>query len=154
MPARAARERPMALVEKSVLVGHSAAQMYALVDRVEDYPRFLPWCSSSRVEYRDGSITRAALAIDFRGFAMTFRTENRTSPGESIEIRLLSGPFHSLDGTWRFIALAPDACKIDFRLRYEFASRLLERPAAPVFAYIANTLVDAFVKRADQLYGL
>jgi ribosome-associated toxin RatA of RatAB toxin-antitoxin module len=143
----------MALVERSVLVGHSAQQMYALVDRVEDYPQFLPWCSASRLEYRDGTVTRAAVSIDFRGFAVTFRTENRTNPSESIEIRLLSGPFRTLDGTWRFIALAAAACRVDFRLHYEFSSRLLERPAAPVFGYIANTLVDAFVRRADKLYG-
>ena len=143
----------MALVEKSVLVPHSAEQMYALVEQVELYPRFLPWCSGTTVEYRDGKMTRAAVSIDFRGFKQTFRTENQTRPHELIEIRLLSGPFRSLDGAWRFTALSPQACRIDFRLHYEFSTRLLERPAAPVFGFIANSLVDAFVKRAEQLYG-
>jgi ribosome-associated toxin RatA of RatAB toxin-antitoxin module len=143
----------MALVEKSVLVPHSAEQMYALVEQVELYPRFLPWCSGTTVEYRDGKVTRAAVSVDFRGLKQTFRTENQTRPHELIEIRLLSGPFRSLDGAWRFTALSPQACRIDFRLHYEFSTRLLERPAAPVFGFIANSLVDAFVKRAERLYG-
>jgi ribosome-associated toxin RatA of RatAB toxin-antitoxin module len=143
----------MALVEKSVLVAHSAEQMYALVEQVEHYPQFLPWCSGTTVEYRDGKVTRAAVAVDFRGLKQTFRTENRTRPPELIEIRLLSGPFRTLDGSWRFTALSAAACRIDFRLHYEFSTRLLERAAAPVFAFIANSLVDAFVKRAEKLYG-
>jgi ribosome-associated toxin RatA of RatAB toxin-antitoxin module len=143
----------MALVEKSVLVAYSAERMYALVNAVEGYPRFLPWCSGTQVEHRDAEMTRAAVSIDFRGFKQTFRTENRTYPGERIEIKLVSGPFRTLDGTWRFTPLSATACRIDFRLHYEFSSRLLERPAAPVFGYIANTLVDAFVTRAEKLYG-
>jgi ribosome-associated toxin RatA of RatAB toxin-antitoxin module len=143
----------MAQVERSVLVGYSAQRMYALVNDVERYPQFLPWCSGTQVEHRDPETTRAAVSIDFRGFKQTFRTENRTYPGERIEIKLVSGPFRSLDGTWRFTALSESACRIDFRLHYEFSSRLLERPAAPVFGYIANTMVDAFVTRAEKLYG-
>lgn len=143
----------MALVEKSVLVGYSAQRMYTLVDGIERYPEFLPWCSAAQLEHRDDKITRAALSVNYHGFKQTFRTENHNRPGELIEIRLVSGPFRTLDGTWRFTALSTDACRIDFRLHYEFASRLLEKPAAPVFGYIANSLVDAFVKRADKLYG-
>jgi ribosome-associated toxin RatA of RatAB toxin-antitoxin module len=144
---------PMALVERSVLVGYSAERMYALVDAVEDYPQFLPWCRTAHVEHRDAELTRASLAIDYHGLKQSFRTENRTQPPNLIEIRLLSGPFKTLEGHWRFTALASDACRIDFRLHYEFSSRLLERPAAPVFGYIANSLVDAFLKRAEKLFG-
>jgi ribosome-associated toxin RatA of RatAB toxin-antitoxin module len=143
----------MALVEKLVLVGYSAEQMYTLVNDVERYPQFLPWCSGTQVEHRDPAVTRAAISVDYRGFKTSFRTENLTRPPELIEIRLVSGPFRNLDGTWRFVALSAAACRIDFRLHYEFSSRLLERPAAPVFGYIANSLVDAFVKRAEKLYG-
>jgi ribosome-associated toxin RatA of RatAB toxin-antitoxin module len=143
----------MALVQKSVLVAQSAERMYALVNDVESYPQFLPWCSAAQIEHREPKLVRAALSIDFRGFKQTFRTENQLQPDELIEIRLLSGPFRTLNGTWRFTSLASDACRIDFRLLYEFSSRLLEKPAAPVFGYIANSLVDAFIKRADKLYG-
>jgi ribosome-associated toxin RatA of RatAB toxin-antitoxin module len=143
----------MALVQKSVLVGYSAQRMYALVDEVERYPEFLPWCGGTELEHRDGEVTRASIQIDYRGIRQTFRTENRTQAPELIQIRLVSGPFHTLDGTWRFTALAPEACRIDFQLHYEFASRLLERLVGPVFHYIANSFVDAFLKRAERLYG-
>jgi ribosome-associated toxin RatA of RatAB toxin-antitoxin module len=143
----------MAKVDKSVLVGYSASQMYALVDRVEDYPAFLPWCGGTEVEHRDGQITRASIAIDYRGIRQSFRTENTTSPPEAIEIRLVSGPFRRLDGTWRFTALSDSACRIDFRLHYEFSSRVLETLVGPVFYLIANSFVDAFMRRAEEVYG-
>ena len=143
----------MALVEKSVLVGHSAQRMYALVDCVEDYPKFLPWCGGSTVEHRDGSITRASIVIDYHGIRQSFRTENRTTPPELIDIGLLSGPFRELDGLWRFVPLGDEACRVEFRLQYEFSSKLLEKLTGRVFAYIADTFVDAFVRRAEQLYG-
>ena len=143
----------MALVQKSVLVDHSAQRMYTLVDRVEDYPQFLPWCGGSTIEHRDGDITRASIVIDYHGIRQSFRTENRTQPPQSIEIRLLSGPFRELDGVWRFTPLGEDACRIDFRLQYDFSSKLLEKLTGRVFAYIADTFVDAFVKRAEKLYG-
>ena len=142
----------MALVEKSVLVNCSAERMYRLVDDVERYPEFLPWCGGSEVERRDGTLTRAAVLIDYHGIKQSFKTENRTQPSQRIDIRLLSGPFHRLDGAWRFTPLAADACKIEFRLHYEFSSGLLERLVGPVFKHIANTLLEAFVRRADQLY--
>ena len=143
----------MALVRRSVLIGFSAQRMYALVDGVERYPEFLPWCGAAELEYRDGQVTRASIHIDYRGIHQSFRTENRTQPPQLIEIRLVSGPFRALDGTWRFTALAAEACRIDFELHYEFSSKLLERLVGPVFHYIANSFVDAFVKRAEKLYG-
>lgn len=143
----------MALVRKSVLVGYAAERMYGLVDGVERYPEFLPWCGGTELEYRDGEVTRASIHIDYRGIRQSFKTENRTQAPELIEIRLVSGPFRALDGTWRFTALAPDACRIDFQLHYEFSSKLLERLVGPVFHYIANSFVDAFLKRAEKLYG-
>ena len=143
----------MALVRKSVLVGYSAQRMFGLVDGVERYPEFLPWCGGAEVEHRDGQITRASIHIDYRGIHQGFKTENRTQPPELIEIRLVSGPFRALDGTWRFTPLAEEACRIDFQLRYEFSSKLLERLVGPVFHYIANSFVDAFLKRAEKVYG-
>ena len=142
----------MALVEKSVLVEYSAERMYGLVDDVERYPEFLPWCGGTEVELRDVTLTRAAILIDYHGIKQSFKTENHTQPPERIEIRLVSGPFHRLDGSWRFTPLSSQACKIDFRLQYEFSNRLLEKLVGPVFKHIANTLLDAFLRRAEQLY--
>ena len=143
----------MALVEKSVLIEYSAAQMYALVEDVAAYPQFLPWCGGTEILKKEGDMTRAAITIDFRGIKQRFSTENRADPPQLIEMNLVDGPFRQLDGSWRFKPLGEGACKIEFRLHYEFSSKLLEKIVGPVFHYIASTFVEAFVKRAQQLYG-
>ena len=143
----------MALVEKSVLIEYSAAQMYALVEDVAAYPQFLPWCGGTEILKKEGDMTRAAITIDFRGIKQRFSTENRADPPQLIEMNLIDGPFRQLDGSWRFKPLGEGACKIEFRLHYEFSSKLLEKIVGPVFHYIASTFVEAFVKRAQQLYG-
>ena len=143
----------MALVEKSVLIEYSAAQMYALVENVAAYPEFLPWCGGTEIVKKDGDVTRAAIIIDYRGIKQRFSTENRAYPPQLIEMSLIDGPFRQLDGSWHFKALGEDACKVEFRLHYEFSSKLLEKIVGPVFHFIASTFVDAFVKRARQLYG-
>ncbi len=143
----------MVLVEKSVLVEYSAEEMYKLVEDVNAYPQFLPWCGGAEILKRDGNTIQAAVTIDFRGIKQRFSTENHGQPSQVIEMKLVDGPFRQLDGTWRFRPLGERACKIEFRLRYEFSSRILEKIIGPVFQYIASTLVDAFVKRAQHLYG-
>jgi ribosome-associated toxin RatA of RatAB toxin-antitoxin module len=143
----------MALVEKTVLVEYPAARMYALVDDVASYPQFLPWCGGASILSRDGDTVRAEVLIDFRGIRQKFSTENRTQAPQHIEMTLVDGPFRHLDGSWRFKPLGEEACKIEFRMHYEFSNRLLEKLVGPVFNYIANTFVEAFVKRAESLYG-
>ena len=143
----------MAVVEKSVLVGYSAEQMFSLVDAVEAYPQFLPWCSGADVIYRDEHRTRATLHINYHGVKHNFTTENEKQPPQKMTVRLVEGPFRVLDGEWRFNPLREHACKIEFRLHYEFSSKLLDMLVGPVFSYISNTLVDAFIKRAEKLYG-
>jgi ribosome-associated toxin RatA of RatAB toxin-antitoxin module len=143
----------MALVEKSVLIEYSAAQMYALVENIAAYPEFLPWCGGTEILKKEDNVTRAAIIIDFRGIKQRFSTQNRASPPQLIEMTLVDGPFRQLDGSWRFKPLGDDACKIEFHLHYEFSSKLLEKIVGPVFHFIASTFVEAFVKRAQQLYG-
>ena len=127
--------------------------MFALVDAAEAYPEFLPWCSGATVMLRDATRTRATIHVNYHGVRQSFTTDNTKEPPEKMTIRLVEGPFRVLDGEWRFKPLAEDACKIEFCLHYEFSSRILEKLVGPVFSYIANTMVDAFVKRADKLYG-
>ena len=141
----------MAQVDKTVLVGHSAEHMFSLVDRVEDYTQFLPWCGGVELHQRDESVTEATLHIDYHGIKQKFTTQNLKQFPHSMEIRLKDGPFKHLKGHWRFISLAPDACKVEFSLQYEFSSVLLEKLISPVFSHIANTFVEAFVVRADNL---
>ncbi len=143
----------MAIVEKSVLVGHSAAQMYALVADVEAYPQFLPWCSGTEVKQLDAHRAAATLHVNYHGLRLHFTTENQMDAGALIDMRLVKGPFKHLDGFWRFVPLSQQACKIEFRLSYELSGKLMEKLAGPVSSHIANPLVEAFVKRAVTLYG-
>jgi ribosome-associated toxin RatA of RatAB toxin-antitoxin module len=143
----------MAVVYKSVLLAYSAEQMFALVERVEDYPHFLPWCSEIQVHERQEHQLTASLMINYHGVRQTFTTTNIHVPAESMQMRLLDGPFKSLDGRWSFKKLRADGCKVEFTLNYEFSSTLLEQVVGPVFSLISNSLVDSFCKQADKVYG-
>lgn len=143
----------MAVVHKSVLLAYSAEQMFVLVENIEDYPKFLPWCGGAEVRKREGNKVLAALTINYHGVKQTFCTENVNTPPTSIEMKLVEGPFKHLDGTWTFKPLRVDACKVEFVLHYEFSSKVLEQLIGPVFNMIANSFVDSFCKRAETVYG-
>jgi ribosome-associated toxin RatA of RatAB toxin-antitoxin module len=143
----------VAIVERSVLVEYTAGQMYALVDCVERYPEFLPWCGGAVVQLREPGRVLATVQIAFRGVRHAFSTENTTTPDRRIDIRLVDGPFRQLDGAWVFTPLGETACNIQLRLHYEFSSRILEKLVGPVFDHIAGSFVDAFVARAAQVHG-
>lgn len=143
----------MSEVNKSVLVTYSAQQMFVLVDGVESYPEFLPWCGGAEVSYRDPHKTRATIHIAYRGIHQSFTTENIKEPPHTMCMKLVKGPFRTLDGNWRFTDLSDRGCKIEFRLHYEFSSRLLDKLVGPVFNYIANNIVDGFVRHAERVYG-
>ncbi|WP_019917543.1 type II toxin-antitoxin system RatA family toxin [Methyloversatilis discipulorum] len=143
----------MAEVRKTVLIERSAEQMFRLVDDVEHYPQFLPWCGGSQLIERTDVLTRARIDINYHGVKAHFVTANDKVFPRSMTIRLVEGPFNRLDGTWLFAPLGEAACKIEFNLHYEFSSRLIEKVVGPVFSHIANTFVDAFVKQADRQYG-
>lgn len=144
----------MAAVHKKVLIEYTPAQMFDLVDRCEDYSQFLPWCGGAELIARNDEVTAATLHINYHGIKSRFSTENRKRYPTEMSIRLTDGPFTRLDGGWHFTPLGETACKVEFDLHYEFSSRLLEKALGPVFGHIANTLVEAFVKRASQVYGV
>jgi ribosome-associated toxin RatA of RatAB toxin-antitoxin module len=143
----------MSTVGRSAIVNHSAQQMFSLVSDIESYPRFLPWCDGATVTERRPGRTVATLRINLRGLKEEFTTENLDGGIERIDMKLVSGPFRSLEGGWRFTPLSGNACKIALDLRYEFSSRLLEKVLGAVFDEIANSLVDAFARQADLRYG-
>lgn len=143
----------MALVEKSVLIERTPAQMFVLVDRIEDYPQFLPWCGGSTIHERTPERTAATVLINYHGLKSHFSTENTKQEPFLMDLKLRDGPFDHLEGHWRFTPLGDTACKVEFRLHYEFSSPLLEKVLGPVFHHIANTFVDSFVKRAQKVYG-
>ncbi|MEJ2590611.1 MAG: type II toxin-antitoxin system RatA family toxin [Candidatus Thiodiazotropha sp.] len=143
----------MPVVNKSALVYHSAQEMYELVCDFESYPEFLPWCSSSRLISRTPEEICGELEVSRVGIRQRFSTCNRLVTNERMDIQLRDGPFRKLEGGWRFSALQADACKVELVLDFEFAGRLIDAAFGRVFNQIASTLVDAFCKRADELYG-
>ena len=142
----------MAVVEKSVLIEHTAAEMFALVDDVEKYPQFLPWCGGVDVHEKTDRQTSATLHINYHGIKAHFSTINQKEFPHLMTIQLSDGPFKALDGRWRFTPLGESACKAEFKLHYEFANKPLETAVGPVFNVIANTFIDSFVKRAKTLH--
>lgn len=140
-------------VRKSALVPYSAEKMFDLVEQVEHYPSFLPWCGGSQVLWRGEHGMAATIQIAFKGVRQSFSTDNVHQRPTRIELKLREGPFTHLNGVWNFKVLSPDACRIDFQLDYGVRNGLLARVLNPVFGHIASTMVDAFVKQAEKRYG-
>jgi ribosome-associated toxin RatA of RatAB toxin-antitoxin module len=149
----------MSTIVRSALVGYSAREMYDLVEDIESYPGFLPWCRSARIiERKNGvtvedGVTVAVLSVGLKGISQSFTTENTNTPGESIRMRLVEGPFTSFHAAWKFQALEERAAKIEFSMDYKLAGGLVARAIAPLFNHIADTMVDAFSRRARSVYG-
>ncbi len=146
----------MKTVKKSVLIWYSPQEMYLLVTGVQQYPEFLPWCDQARVVSSDDTGMTAEVGIAFSGIRQTFTTRNVHLTDRQVRIELVNGPFSQLDGEWNFLPLgdgAQRACKVELNLSYSFANATLGKLIGPVFDKIASSLVDAFVKRAGQVYG-
>lgn len=127
--------------------------MFSLVEDIESYPAFIPWCLGTAVHEREGDRTVATLEIGYKGLRHSFTTVNRARAGESIDLALLKGLFRHFAASWRFKALGPGAARIEFSLEYEFSSRALGQALGPLFDNLANTMVEAFTRRADALHG-
>jgi len=139
-------------VNKSALVPFSAEQMYKLVEDVNSYHKFLPWCSASEEIKRENDVIVGSVTIAKGGVNKKFTTRNLLQKNKMIEISLVEGPFKHLHGFWRFDALKEDACKVSLDLEYEFSSKLLGMVVGPVFNQIANAMVDSFVEEAKSVY--
>ncbi len=143
----------MPAVRRNALVPYTTEQMFLLVNDIESYPQFLPWCESCRILSRQGDEIRASLDLVRGKVRKTFTTSNRVQHGKMIEIRLVEGPFRLLEGFWRFDSLAERRTRVSLDLEFEFSNRLVHFAFGPVFHQIANSLVDAFTKRAHEVYG-
>lgn len=140
-------------VNRSALLGYSARQMYDLVVDIERYPEFLNWCSDARILERSENEVVASIEIRFKGLHRTFTTRNRMDSGRSVRIELVDGPFRTLNGIWNFIELDADSSKIELDLEFDFSTGFLDRIVGPVFSQIAHRQLDAFQRRAAQVYG-
>lgn len=143
----------MASIQRNALMPYSAAGMYAIVNDVEKYPEFLPWCASSKVISQSETEMEASILMRKGKLNHSFTTHNQLTPNQKIHMELVEGPFKSLSGDWVFIALAENACKIELNLNFEFSNRMISLLIGPIFTQIANSLVDAFCQRARQVYG-
>lgn len=143
----------MPIINRSALVPYTPAEMFSLVNDIESYSEFLPWCKSSRVLSRDEDEVRATLELARAGFEKSFTTCNRLQKNKMVEMRLVEGPFRYLEGFWRFEPLGDQACKISLDMDFEFSNKLIGLALGSLFNQIANTLVDSFSKRAVDVYG-
>lgn len=126
--------------------------MYRLVEAIEAYPQFLPWCAGAVVHERRAGATRATLTAAFGALRQSFSTQNDNIPGEAIRMRLLEGPFRAFEADWRFVPLG-EGCRLEFAMRYEFSSAAPAKALAPLFDRIADSMLDAFVRRAAEVYA-
>lgn len=141
----------MKRIARSSIVSQPAARLYSLVLDVVAYPQFLPWCLEARVHERDAERLVATLVVGVKGLRQSFTTECVYRPYEAIDLRLVEGPFNRFSAAWRFLPLTADASKIEFSLEYEFSTRLVGKLLEPLFDHIADTMVDAFTRRAEAL---
>ena len=131
----------MPKVTRSALVSHTPKQMFDLINDFGRYPEFLPWCGAGSVEPVDTNTEKATVEIAFKGVKQSFCTMNKLTPHQQIHMTLVEGPFTHLEGTWHFIELTPEACKVHFKLAYEFSSKVLEQLVGPVFTSLANSFL-------------
>lgn len=146
----------MKTVHKSVLIWYSAAEMFALVTDVASYPRFLPWCDQASVLEEDAQGMTAKIGLSMAGLKQSFTTRNVHEKDRRVSLKLVDGPFSKLDGHWDFTPVGQAgqrACRIELSLGYDFDNAALAALVGPVFDKVAGSLVDAFVKRAGQVYG-
>ncbi|SFX57918.1 type II toxin-antitoxin system RatA family toxin [Marinospirillum alkaliphilum] len=143
----------MSRISRSALVMHSAKEMFDLVNDCESYPKFLPGCSDARLIHREEAYLVGELELSKAGMSYRFTTRNELFEPERIELKLVDGPFRKLEGRWVFQPLAEYACKVSFDLDFEIAGKVISAALSPLFSQMAASQVDAFVKRADEVYG-
>ena len=143
----------MESITKSVVVPFSAEQMYELVNDVSAYPDFLPWCSAAQIHEQSEHYMKASVSLASGAVRQTFTTANTLTPGQRIEVALVSGPFKQLNGFWSFENAGEGMSKIDFRMSFEYRNKIVKLALNKIFTRIGDTLVSSFVERAHSLYG-
>jgi len=140
-------------ISKSAIVPYSCNEMYQLVNQVDRYPEFLDWCTSTSILNQTEDQVTASVKINKSAFNQSFTTINKLTPNKRIDMQLKDGPFSHLSGYWKFTKLNNSACKIELQLQFDFSSKLVDVAISPIFSSIANSQLDAFVKRAKYVYG-
>jgi ribosome-associated toxin RatA of RatAB toxin-antitoxin module len=142
----------MPIIQESLEVPYTVAEMYELVNHIEAYKEFLPWCTESKIVHQDADTIQAKLTLSKGGLSRSFTTANRLQKNKMIEISLVNGPFHHLEGFWSFEPTG-EGCRVHLNLEFEFSSKFLVFTFSHVFEQIAHKLIQAFSARAEQIYG-
>jgi ribosome-associated toxin RatA of RatAB toxin-antitoxin module len=143
----------MQKISRSALINFSAEQMYQLVNDIEKYHQFVPYCQSSKILCRSETEVTAELLVSKSGLAKSFTTKNRLNFPRSIEMELVDGPFSHLSGGWKFIALSKMASKIELDLSFEFSNKLTSLAFSGIFNKLMESMVSAFIARAEDIYA-
>ena len=143
----------MVIIRKNALVPYTPAQMFELVDRIEDYPQFLPWCRETLVYSRNGAEVKARVVVTKGVMSHSFATVNRVQRNKIIEVRLLEGPFRHLEGSWQFESIEAGGCRINFHLEFEFSNKLINLTVGPILQKAVGSFMEAFCQRAKEIYG-
>lgn len=140
-------------INRSALVPYSTQKMFDLVNDVDHYQNFLPWCGGSKMIEESEEASLAAVTIAFKGVNKTFTTANKLIRPSEIKLKMVDGPFSKLEGKWTFKTLDENACKLSLNLDFDFSNRLVGAVIGPVFKIIADSMIDSFIKQAEVLYG-
>jgi ribosome-associated toxin RatA of RatAB toxin-antitoxin module len=140
-------------VQRSALAPYSGDEMFQLVADINQYQDFLPWCGGSTILQTEGDVVIGQVDIDFKGLKQRFSTRNTNYQGQKIDMTLVDGPFSELSGCWIFRDIDKQASQVKLDLKFAFAGIVVEKLLGPVFNTIAGSMVDSFVKRAEQVYG-
>ena len=143
----------MPTLRKSAIVPYPCETMFELVDRVEAYPEFLPWCAGVELIERTAEVTSARIEISWRGLESHVATRNTKRAHQAMDLAFLAGPFESFSGAWRFAPLGEAGCRVEFALDYAFSSAALELALGPLFNHVLGSVVDRFVARAEEMAG-
>lgn len=143
----------MPSIQRDVVVPYAACDMYHLVNAIEEYPTFLPWCRHARIVSQDDHQIQATLVLAKGGIHKAFTTRNTLRPCEHIQIDLVDGPFKTLTGQWYFESLSPTECHIHFELDFEFSTKVLAIMLGPIFQHAVSTMIDSFCNEAHKRHG-
>lgn len=127
--------------------------MYELVNDVEAYSSFLPWCTGSSIISQGEDYMTASITLSKGKIRQTFTTRNTLLPGRRIEVSLLKGPFKHLEGYWLFEPEGESSCTVYIKMDFEFKNKIVKLALDKIFTRIINTLIETFTRRADQIYG-
>ena len=143
----------MTRISKQASVQYSAEQMFSLVNDIDSYPDFLPWCNATKVIEHNGDSLKASVSIAVGKIKQTFTTANTMQANNSIDMQLVEGPFKELNGHWKFHDDPHDGCLVSLDMQFEFKNKLVKLSLGTAFQKIIDSLVDAFIERARVVYG-